>query len=89
MQNLLRCVLRLVLPYPQRFAGLLTLARGLRPLLPATLARKIPSQQPVLRWPTRLHPRRMLVLEGCVQRGVTPHVNASTARVLDTLGISL
>ena len=89
MQNLLRRVLRLVLPYPQRFAGLLALARGLRPLLPAALARKVPSQEPALPWPTRLHPRRMLVLEGCVQRGVTPQVNASTARVLDTLGISL
>jgi len=31
----------------------------------------------------------MVVLEGCVQRGVTPEVNASTARVLDTLGITL
>ncbi len=88
-QRLLRRVLRMLLPYPQRFAGVLRLARGLRPLLPQTLARKIPAAEPIPPWPTRSHPRRMLVLEGCVQRGATPQVNASTARVLDTLGISL
>jgi glycolate oxidase iron-sulfur subunit len=89
MQNILRRVLRAVLPYPQRVAAVLALARGLRPLLPVMLARKIPCEEPVPPWPTRLHTRRMLVLEGCVQRGATPQVNAATARVLDTLGISL
>ncbi|MBI3775608.1 MAG: glycolate oxidase subunit GlcF [Gammaproteobacteria bacterium] len=88
-QRLLRRVLLALLPYPQRFAGLLAVARGLRPLLPAVLARKIPRQEVIPTWPARQHTRRMLVLEGCVQRGATPQVNASTARVLDTLGISL
>ncbi len=88
-QRMLRRLLRMLLPYPRRFAGLLLLARGLRPLLPSGLARKIPRQEPTPVWPTRIHPRRMLVLEGCVQRDATPQVNASTARVLDILGISL
>ena len=88
-QRVLRRVLRLVLPYPQRFAGLLRIARGLRPLLPAALARKIPVLENIPVWPTTLHTRRMLVLEGCVQRGATPQVNASAARVLDTLNITL
>jgi len=88
-QRVLRRLLRLVLPYPQRFAGLLELARGLRPVLPLSLARKIPYAEPVPPWPTRLHARRMLVLEGCVQRGATPQVTASAARVLDILGVTL
>jgi len=88
-QRLLRKVLRMLLPYPQRFARWLRLARGLRPLLPPALAGKIPREETTPPWPTRIHPRSMLVLEGCVQRGATPQVNASTARVLDTLGITL
>jgi glycolate oxidase iron-sulfur subunit len=35
------------------------------------------------------HPRRMLVLEGCVQPSLAPETNAAAARVLDRLGISL
>ena len=89
IQRLLRRVLRIVLPYPQRFAGLLQLGRSLRPLLPQALARKIPRKELTPSWPVRIHPRRMLVLEGCVQPSATPQVNASAARVLDTLGITL
>lgn len=88
-QRMLHRLLRILLPYPQRFAGLMKVARSLRPLLPVGLARKIPHKESIPAWPTRLHARRMLVLEGCVQRGVTPQVNASAARVLDILGISL
>lgn len=88
-QRLLRKILRLLLPYPPRFAGLLAFARLLRPLLPQVLARKIPREEITPPWPVRQHARRMLVLEGCVQRNATPQVNASTARVLDTLNITL
>lgn len=88
-QRVLRQVLRLVLPYPQRFAGLLRIGRALRPILPQVLARKIPPKMPMPARPTRTHSRRMVVLEGCVQQGASPHINASTARVLDTLGITL
>jgi glycolate oxidase iron-sulfur subunit len=35
------------------------------------------------------HPRRMLVLEGCVQPALAPETNAAAARVLDRLGIGL
>lgn len=31
----------------------------------------------------------MLVLQGCVQPGLKPNINAATARVLDRIGISL
>ena len=32
---------------------------------------------------------KMLVLQGCVQPGLKPNINAATARVLDRIGISL
>ena len=52
-QRLLRQVLRLVLPYPQRFAGLLRIGRALRPILPQVLARKIPPKALTPAWSSR------------------------------------
>lgn len=40
-------------------------------------------------WPTRAHQRRMLILDGCVQPGMAPNINAATARVFDALGVQL
>ena len=40
-------------------------------------------------WPTRAHHRRMLILDGCVQPGMAPNINAATARVFDALGVHL
>ncbi|ERI53837.1 hypothetical protein N878_13850, partial [Pseudomonas sp. EGD-AK9] len=39
--------------------------------------------------PTTQHARRVLMLEGCVQPGLSPNTNAATARVLDRLGIGV
>lgn len=89
-QRLIRRLLRLTLPYPQRFRPLLRPAQWLRPLLPASLKRKVPaSQAPIGKWPNSQHRRRMLVLEGCVQTLATPLTNHAAARVMDKLGISL
>ena len=40
-------------------------------------------------WPAVRHPRKMLVLGGCVQPALAPSINAAAARVLDRIGISL
>ena len=40
-------------------------------------------------WPAARHPRKMLVLGGCVQPALAPSINAAAARVLDRIGISL
>ena len=63
--------------------------RVLRPLLPARLRDKL---QPLhgaraQRWPQREHPRKVLMLLGCVQPSLMPNVNSATARVLDAAGI--
>ena len=89
LERVKRGVLRAVLPQPRRFASLLKLGRTLRPLLPAALREQILPAQPSPHWPAARHNRKMLVLDGCVQPGLAPHINAATARVLDHLGISL
>ncbi|MGR8981558.1 MAG: glycolate oxidase subunit GlcF [Gammaproteobacteria bacterium] len=74
----------------QRFGRLLTLAGWLRPLLPLSIRKKIPSSHAKPPdWPRTSHPRKMLILPGCVQPSLAPSIDASAARVLDKLGISL
>jgi glycolate oxidase iron-sulfur subunit len=87
--RVVRRALRAVLPFPSRLAPLLKLGQVFRGLLPPALAARVPDAKPAKPWPTRSHARKMLVLEGCVQRSVTPNVNAAAARVLDRLGITL
>jgi glycolate oxidase iron-sulfur subunit len=69
------------------FAPAMKLGQALRPLLPTKLKAKVPAPQPSGAWPTRRHPRKVILLEGCVQPAMLPNVNAATARVLDALGI--
>ncbi len=98
-----RKALRIILPYPKRFAPLLHVAGWLRPVLPKNLAKKIPKPESKTKsvsnpttfpgrsasWPGTRHTRKMLVLEGCVQLVMAPSINAAAARILDRLGISL
>jgi len=86
-----RALLKAVLPRPALFGAAVALGRALRPLLPSSLADKLPPAQAQGRpWPLAGgHPRRMLVLAGCVQPSLAPNINAATARVFDRLGITL
>lgn len=70
------------------FAGALFLGRAARPILPKSLARKIPPRRGIGAWPELRHPRRMLIAEGCVQPALAPSIDAAMARVLDRIGIS-
>jgi glycolate oxidase iron-sulfur subunit len=58
-----------------------------RAALPAALKAKVPASAGAQRWPTREHPRKVLLLLGCVQPAMMPNVNSATARVLDAAGI--
>jgi len=88
-EALVRRLLRATVPHPRRFGPLLRLGQLAAPLLPAALRRHVPARRPAGAWPPARHRRRMLVLEGCVQRAATPDTSAAAARVLDRLGISL
>jgi glycolate oxidase iron-sulfur subunit len=88
-ERLARRLLRAVLPHRARFGALLGLGRAVRPLLPGALRRLVPPAAPAGEWPAVRHARRVLLLEGCVQPGLSPQINAATARVLDRLGLSV
>ncbi len=88
-ERLLRSLLVWLLPFPRRFGALVALGRLARPLLPKTLAAKVPSRRPAGAWPAPRGRRRVLALAGCVQSVATPSTNAAAARILDRLGIDL
>ncbi|MCV2220263.1 glycolate oxidase subunit GlcF [Pseudomonas mercuritolerans] len=89
-QRLLREGLRALAPNPGLFKGLLRMGATFRPLLPRLLESKLPQRLGVMgSRPAPRHARRVLLLEGCVQPGLSPNTNDATARVLDRLGISV
>ena len=71
------------------FKPAMRLGQAVRPLLPGALKDKVlaPAPAQAHRWPTREHPRKVLMLMGCVQPAMMPNINAATARVLDAVGI--
>ena len=71
------------------FAPAMKLGQAFRAALPAPLKGKVPASAPASaqRWPTRVHPRKVLLLLGCVQPAMAPNINSATARVLDAAGI--
>lgn len=71
------------------FGPAMKLGQLARPLLPAALKAKVPARQSAGALPRRSHPRRMLLLAGCVQPAMAPNINAATMRVFDALGITL
>ncbi|KGF64624.1 glycolate oxidase subunit GlcF [Pseudomonas lutea] len=88
-QRLLREGLRAVVPNAALFKTLTQLGHSFKPLLPGALKTKLPDTiRPAKARPMAQHARQMLMLEGCVQPGLSPNTNAATARVLDRLGIS-
>lgn len=86
-----RYALRKMLVDPKRFKALLSLGQTFKPLVPGKLRSKMPpapvdaGQRP----DSQRHTRKVLILEGCVQPGLSPNTNAATARLLDRLGISV
>jgi len=89
-------------PWPQRavrwllregltsraFAPALRLGQWVRPLLPATLRRKVPARTATSRpLPMPSHTRKVLLLAGCVQPAMAPGIHGATVRVLDAAGI--
>lgn len=88
-QRSLRKAMRTFLPYSNRIGPLIKLGQVFSGILPKTLSSHIPPRQSAGEWPAATHQRRMLVLDGCVQPSMAPAINASAARVLDRLHISL
>jgi glycolate oxidase iron-sulfur subunit len=71
------------------FAPAMKVGQLVRPLLPGSLQNKVPAPagRQAHAWPTTEHPRKVLLLAGCVQPAMMPNINSATARVLDAAGI--
>ena len=90
LESAWRRTLIAVIPRRALFERLLKLGQLVRPLLPHNLKRRVPPAAPAAgSRPATVHRRKMLVLEGCVQPGLSPATNAAAARVLDRLSITL
>jgi len=87
-EKMLRTALRTGLTSPL-FKPALKAGQMVRGLLPGVLKAKVPpaAAAGAHRWPQREHPRKVLLLLGCVQPAMAPNINSATARVLDAAGI--
>jgi glycolate oxidase iron-sulfur subunit len=89
-QRALRIGLAGLLSRPRLFGALLRAGQSVRDWLPAALQSRIPPRPAVPAGPSgAVHARRVVLLEGCVQPGLQPGINAAAARVLDRLGITV
>ena len=74
---------------PRVFAAAITLARGLRPILPHALRATVRPAPPAGRVPrARRHAPKVWLLNSCVQDTLMPRVDAASRRVLDAIGVS-
>ena len=85
----LRWLLRQIVPRPALFTPLLRLGQYLRGVMPAEVRQHIPPRQQRLRVQSGRLPRRMVLLQGCVQRAATPRTNDAARLVFARLGIEL
>ena len=86
-ERLIRQLLLLLLPKPARFAFLLSLGRRFMPVLPASMKKTLSLGIARSRVSSAPHPRKMILLDGCVQPALAPNINQATVRVLDKLNI--
>jgi glycolate oxidase iron-sulfur subunit len=90
-QKILRTTLKNGLSNPRIFQQALKISRIVSGLLPSNLREKMPAPTNESTkdngWPQTTHVRKVLLLDGCVQPSLAPHINAATARVLDRLHI--
>ena len=93
--RLVRRLLVAVVPYPRRFRPLVALGRLAKPLLPRTLADKLPPRAPLSHGVLNRtaagarHQRRVLLLGGCAQAVLRPSIDVAATAVFDRVGITL
>lgn len=87
-----RWLMRHLMPYPRRLGPLLRLGQSLRPVMPRSLKQKVPKRD------RRFHSepvdstnaeRKVVLLEGCVQRVVRPSTNAAARKLLNAQGVEV
>jgi glycolate oxidase iron-sulfur subunit len=86
-ERVYRWLLREGVTRPWIFGTAVKLARSMRWTLPPSLRAKVGVARPAGALPTRVHPRKVLLLNNCVQPTLSPSIDAATARVLDAVGV--
>lgn len=89
MQRLMRWGMRETMSRRSVFNTLFGIARFVRPVLPASLRKKVQVPGPAGQWPAKGSQCKMLLHVGCVQPALMPNVDAATARVFAKLGAEL
>jgi glycolate oxidase iron-sulfur subunit len=70
------------------FAPALRVGQAMRPLLPGVLRNKVPPRSTsCASGPAGVHPRKVVMLRGCVQPSMMPNIDRAAIRVLDRAGI--
>ncbi len=85
----MRAALVWMLPTPWRLRLFARLGRLVSFALPDYLARAVPRLRGAKPLTVQHHARRVVVLDGCVQRAATPQVNRALASVLDAAGVAV
>ncbi|TDJ31962.1 MAG: glycolate oxidase subunit GlcF [Gammaproteobacteria bacterium] len=89
IDSIMRRWLVSVVPDVARFKRWSRLGRPFRWMLPRSVREQLPRRNPATRQAFDARERQVLVLQGCVQRAITPEVNTSLAALLDSRGIEV
>ena len=84
-----RWLLRRIMPYRRRFTPLLRVGQLFRLLLPGFLRDHVPSRRKAIPVLVGQRARKVILVQGCVQPGLSPTTNAAATLVLDKLGIEV
>lgn len=87
--RLKRELIKVVIPYPSRLRKVLSIIKPFRFFLPPVLQKKIPQIQANQPWPVSSRDKTVLLLEGCVQSVVESNINVATAKLLDSIGLTV
>ncbi len=89
-RRVLSAVLRAIVPDPARFRLMLRLGQLVRPLMPSSIKALVPARETLRRvTPAKSPDKKVLLLEGCVQRSATPNVNRALTNLLATQGVGV
>lgn len=87
-QRLLHFSLRKLLLSPNTFSFAIKTGQLFRPLLPKAIKQNIPqSKNKTLDWPDSEHDRKVILVEGCVQKSLQPDTDKTAAIALNRMGI--
>jgi glycolate oxidase iron-sulfur subunit len=86
-QKILHLLLRKIFLNPTLFSTLLNTGQLFRPLLPTVIKKTIPEKQEQVRFKSTSHPRKILLVPGCVQSSLKPNIDTAAKIVFNKLNI--